>query len=146
MQALRGGRSGSSGGASAPWTLLHDRSPPKGNPPGASTPRRSLVSFRVAPGERRVGAGAAGNRFGTRRCHRDPRLTPGPPAAVSFPGVLECQSGTIDTSTPPGVIPSFRVTSLFSQFLRGRGVDRTPKGRGGCRGKGTLRDTRYGRQ
>jgi hypothetical protein len=54
----------------------------------------SLVHSLGAPWERWVGAGTAGNRFGTIRCHRGFRLLPGPPAAVFPPGALECQSGT----------------------------------------------------
>jgi hypothetical protein len=96
MHALREGRPHRRGGAIAPWTLPCGRSLPKGNPPRAQAPHRRTRSCRKgrALGERRAGAGAARDRFGTVWYHRDPCLTPGPTAAVSFPGGLECQSGT----------------------------------------------------
>jgi hypothetical protein len=81
---------------------------PLGVTPWVPSPPSSFRRSRgLAPGERRVGAGTAGEQL----WHQTvpsllPRPLPGLPAAVSRYGVLECLSyARKDTSKPYGGIP-----------------------------------------
>jgi hypothetical protein len=79
-----------------------------------------------------VGAGTAGGGGGTRRCQRCPRPISGPPAAVSFRGLL-VYYGTTDHGKPtaPGAIPSLSFTLVIFIISGGCTVGQRPTARGG---------------
>ena len=107
-------------------------------PPLRATPRVLTPPCRVggsggAPGARRVGAGTAGAGFGTVWYHRWPRPISGPPAAVSFPGLL-VSYGTTDhgkPTAPGGATVAVVHLRQFHNFLGGCTVGQTPNGLGG---------------
>ena len=113
------------------WTLLCGWFPSAGNPHQHKHPPPSSFVVQLCWWERRAGAGAARDCFGTKRCHCDPCPTPGPPAAVFGPWGFIVSTRHRLTLETLGAEYSFANTLLLTLFCWG-GVQfaEHPKARG----------------
>ena len=88
-----------------------------------------------------MGAGTAGAGFGTVWYHRWSRPIPGPPAAVSFPGLLVCY-GTTDhgkLTTPRGILSQSFTLVICIISLGGARLANAQRP-GGVRGRGVSHE------